>query len=99
MEWFETWGLTITVFVPVVGAVALGFIKRDNEDALKRTALAASVLAFVASIAVVAGFDFGGAAYNSYQFEVNETWIGAINANYHMGVDGISVPLLVSRPS
>jgi NADH-quinone oxidoreductase subunit M len=95
MEWFETWGLTVTVFVPVVGAVALGFIKRDNEDALKRTALAASVLAFVASIAVVAGFDFGGAAYNSYQFEVNETWIGAINANYHMGVDGISLPLLV----
>ena len=30
-----------------------------------------------------------------YQFEVSETWIGAINANYHLGVDGISLPLLV----
>jgi len=95
MEWFENWGLTITVFLPVVGAVLLGFIKKDNEDALKGTALAITVLALAASIAVVVGFDFGGSAYNTYQFEVNETWIGAINANYHLGVDGISLPLLV----
>ena len=95
MEWFETWGLTVTVFAPVVGALLLGLINRDNESALKGTALAVVALAFIASILVVAGFDFGGGGYNSYQFEVNETWIGAINANYHVGVDGISLPLLV----
>jgi len=95
MEWLETWGLTITVFLPVVGALLLGFINRDNEDALKRTALAVVVLAFAASVAVVAGFEFAGGPYNTYQFEVNQTWIGAINANYHVGVDGISLPLLV----
>ncbi len=95
MEWLETWGLTVTVFLPVVGAVLLGFIKKDNEDALKRTALVFTVLAFVVSIALVIGFDFSASDYNSYQFEVNETWIGAINANYHVGVDGISLPLLV----
>ncbi len=95
MEWFETWGLTITVFLPVVGALVLGFIDRDNENALKRTALLVSVLAFLASVGIVAGFDFGSGAYNNYQFEVNETWISAIDANYHVGVDGISLPLLV----
>ena len=95
MEWFETWGLTVTVFAPVVGALLLGLINRDNEGALKWTALVVVALAFIASILVVAGFDFGGGGYNSYQFEVNETWIGAINANYHVGVDGISLPLLV----
>jgi NADH-quinone oxidoreductase subunit M len=95
MEWFETWGLTVTVFLPVVGALLLGFIKRDNEDALKRTALAVTVLAFLASIGVVVGFDFGASGYNTYQYEVNEPWIGAINANYHVGIDGISLPLLV----
>ena len=78
MEWFETWGLTVIVFLPVVGAVLLGFITKENEDALKRTALLFSVLAFIASIAVVVGqFDFGGASYNTYQFEVDEPWIGA----------------------
>jgi NADH-quinone oxidoreductase subunit M len=95
MEWLETWGLTATVFLPVVGALLLGFIDRDNENALKRTALAATLLAFIASIAVVVAFDFGGTPYNTYQFEVDEPWIGAINANYHVGVDGISLPLLV----
>jgi NADH-quinone oxidoreductase subunit M len=95
MDWFETWGLTLTVFLPAVGALLLGFIRRDNEDALKRTALTFSLLAFVASLLVVAGFDYGAGSYNSYQFEVKETWISAISANYHLGVDGISLPLLV----
>jgi NADH-quinone oxidoreductase subunit M len=95
MEWFETWGLTATVFLPVVGAVLLGFIKKGNEDALKRTALLFSILAFLASVGVVIGFDFSGSSYNTYQYEVNKTWIGAINSNYHVGIDGISLPLLV----
>jgi NADH-quinone oxidoreductase subunit M len=95
MEWLETWGLTAIVFLPVLGALLLGVIKRDNENALKRTALLFTVLAFIASLAVVARFDYGASDYNTYQFEVNETWIGAINANYHVGVDGISLPLLV----
>lgn len=95
MEWLETWGLTVVVFLPVVGALLLGFIKRDNEDALKRTALLITVLAFLVSLGLVAGFDYSGTPYNTYQFEVNQTWIAAINANYHIGIDGISLPLLV----
>lgn len=95
MEWFDTWALTIIVFLPIVGAVLLGAIKGENGDALKRTALGVTVLAFIASLGVIARFDFSVGSYNSYQFEVNETWIGAINSNYHLGVDGISLPLLV----
>ena len=95
MELFETWGLTIIVFLPLVGALVIGAIPRESEDALKITGLAATVLAFVASLVLIAQFDFSGGAYNTYQFEVKESWIGAINANYHIGVDGISLPLLV----
>jgi NADH-quinone oxidoreductase subunit M len=95
MEWFETWGLTIVVFLPLVGALLLGFISKENENALKTTGLVASLLAFVASLVLIGRFDFGGGTYNQYQFEVDTTWISAINANYHMGIDGISLPLLV----
>lgn len=95
MEWFDSWGLTIVVFLPVVGALFLGLIPKDSEDALKRTGLLVSVLAFVASLGLISQFDFSSSDYNSYQFEVSETWIGAINANYHVGIDGISLPLLV----
>ncbi|MFB3051211.1 MAG: NADH-quinone oxidoreductase subunit M, partial [Acidimicrobiia bacterium] len=95
MEWFETWGLTLTVFLPLVGALLLGFIPGENESALKITGLAATVLAFVASLVLIGQFDFSSSTYNTYQFEVSETWIGAIDANYHVGIDGISLPLLV----
>jgi NADH-quinone oxidoreductase subunit M len=95
MDWFETWGLTLTVFIPLAGALLLGAIPKDNESALKRMALVVTVAAFVASLVVIGQFDYSGAPYNTYQFEVNESWIGAINANYHVGVDGISLPLLV----
>jgi NADH-quinone oxidoreductase subunit M len=95
MDWFVTWGLTLIVFLPLAGALLLGVIPKANEDALKRTALLVTVVAFVASLVVIGQFDFTGQTYNSYQFEVNETWIAAINANYHVGIDGISLPLLV----
>jgi NADH-quinone oxidoreductase subunit M len=95
MDWFETWGLTLIVFLPLAGALFLGLIPKGNEAALKRTALVVSLAAFVASLVVIAQFDLSGGPYNTYQFEVNETWIGAINANYHVGIDGISLPMLV----
>jgi len=95
MEMFETWGLTLVIFLPLAGAFLLGFVPSANEGALKTVALGATVLAFLASLGVVVGFEFGAGGYNTYQFEVNLTWIEAINANYHIGVDGISLPLLV----
>lgn len=95
MEWFDSWGLVIIVFLPVVGSLFLGVISKDDENALKRTGLAIAVLTFVASLVLIGQFDFSAGTYNSYQFEVNETWIGAINSNFHVGVDGISLPLLV----
>ncbi len=95
MELFETWALTLIVFLPLAGALLLGLVPKDNELALKGTALLVTVVAFIASLVVIGQFDFTGATYNNYQFEMNETWIGAINANYHLGVDGISLPLLV----
>jgi NADH-quinone oxidoreductase subunit M len=95
MELFETWALTLIVFLPLAGALLVGLVPKANETALKAISLLVTGAAFALSLAVIFGFDFSGLPYNTYQFEVNETWIGAINANYHLGVDGISLPLLV----
>jgi NADH-quinone oxidoreductase subunit M len=95
MEWFESWGVSLIVFLPVVGVLVLGLTPKANENALKRTALVVSLAVFALSLVLIGQFDFGGSRYNTYQFEVNQSWIGAINANYHVGIDGISLPLLV----
>src|SRR5690606_25339300 len=94
MEWFDTWGLPLIVFLPLVGMLILGLIPRENEDAVKGTALLFSVVTFALSLVAIARFEFG-MPYNTYQYEVNLSWIPAIDANFHMGVDGISLPLLV----
>ncbi len=95
MELFETWALTLIVFLPLAGALLLGFIPKEREGAIKAAGLLFTVLAFIASLVVISQFDFANPTYNTYQFEVNQPWISAINANYHLGVDGISLPLLV----
>jgi len=95
MELFETWALTLIVFLPLAGALLLGLVPKENEGALKAVSLLVTGLAFILSVVAIGLFDFSGAPYNTYQFEVNESWIGAINANYHVGIDGISLPMLV----
>jgi NADH-quinone oxidoreductase subunit M len=52
-----------------------------------------ALVTFALSCSLVFNFDYGAA--DRFQFEANETWISAIGANFHLGVDGISLPLLV----
>src|SRR5690606_429336 len=95
MEWFDTWGLPLIVVLPLVGALVLGMIPKETEDAVKGTALLFSLVTFALSLVAIGLFDFGSSSYNTYQFEVNARWIPAIDSNFHLGVDGISLPLLV----
>ena len=94
MQWFDSWALPLIVFLPLAGMLALMAVPKEKEEAVKATALVFAVASFLASLLVVARFDLDATAY-SYQFEVNKNWISAINANFHMGLDGISLPLLV----
>ena len=50
-------------------------------------------LALIAGVLCLLEFDFGAAG--QIQLEVNAEWITQIDANYHIGVDGMSLPLLV----
>jgi NADH-quinone oxidoreductase subunit M len=95
MEWLQSWGLTLIVFLPLAGALLIGLIPKGRETALKGTALLVAVAAFILSLVVIFDFDFAAGPYGSFQFEVNQSWIGAISANYHVGIDGISLPMLV----
>jgi NADH-quinone oxidoreductase subunit M len=94
MEWFDNgWGLSLIVFLPLAGALVLTAIPKTNERAVKQGALLVVLAAFALSLVAVARFDYGDAG--GYQFDTSLSWISAISANYHIGVDGISLPLLV----
>ena len=58
MEWFDTWGLPLIVFLPLVGALVLGLIPKEKEDAVKATALLFSLVTFGLSLVAIGLFDF-----------------------------------------
>jgi NADH-quinone oxidoreductase subunit M len=93
MELLNEWGLTVVVFLPVLGALVMTAIPRTNETAVKRLGALVAVVTFLVSLVIAFNFDYGRAS--EYQFEVSYSWISAINANYHVGIDGISLPLLI----
>lgn len=87
--------LTILVLLPVLGAlVAIGYslMPSRQEANYKWIALALTTLTFVLSLLLIQGL---GADAAQFRFEENVSWIGAIGARYHLGVDGISLWLVV----
>jgi len=93
VDWFDSWAVTLAVFLPVVGMALVLVIPKAQERALKLTALAATLATLAVGVAMLARFDYDRTG--ALQFQVNKSWIDVIHSRYHMGVDGISLPLLV----
>ncbi len=93
MNWFDSWALTLTVLIPAVGAAALLLIPRAEEKVIKQVALLATLATFAATVAI--GFRFKYDHGSVLQFDVNKAWIDVINSRYHVGIDGISLPMLL----
>ena len=88
--------LTILILLPALGALAAAAhgLARRPESHYKWIALGFSLATFAASLLLLAG-NVGAATVNSFAFERNVSWIGAINARYHVGVDGMSLWLVL----
>jgi len=84
--------LLATLFVPLAGAIAVMFIHRDQAVAAKRTALAFSIVTFLASLFLLPEFQ---SVNTGMQFVINQSWISSIDAGFRIGVDGISLPLVL----
>ena len=84
--------LSTLIWLPIVGGIAV-LALGDARIALGRwLALATAVAALALSVPLYQGFDTGTA---SFQFVEQLPWIPAFNATYHLGVDGISLPLIL----
>jgi NADH-quinone oxidoreductase subunit M len=83
--------LSITTFVPLLGALAVFIIRGEPHEVARNaryTALWTSLITFLLSLTIWAGFD---PATADFQMVERVAWIPAFNIYYHMGVDGISL--------
>ena len=83
--------LTLVTFVPLAGALLLLLFPRRDRD-IRVFSLVVSLLTFVVSLHLPAHFH---RALSGFQFEVDHPWIPTPNIHYHMGVDGVSMWLVV----
>src|SRR5579863_6434714 len=83
--------LTFVTFAPLLGALLLvAFPHRDRE--IRIFALIMSLLAFLLSLHLPVHFH---RAQTGFQYEIDTPWISTPNIHYHMGIDGISMWLIV----
>src|SRR5262249_30063491 len=84
--------LSAIVFLPATGALLLALFPADDKANLKATALGITTATFLLSLFLWAGFN---SADPQFQFGVKIPWIEAFGINYRIGVDGISLFLVI----
>ena len=84
--------LSLLVWLPIVGGLVVLALGESRVAFGRWVALATSLAALALSIPLYQGFDTSTA---SFQFVEQLPWIPAFNATYHLGVDGISLPLIL----
>ena len=84
--------LSVIVFLPLAGAIILLGLPRQRPAAARGGALVVMLLTFVVSLGLFLGFD---AAVPDMQFRERVPWITSLGISYHLGVDGISLPLVL----
>ncbi len=83
--------LFLVVFLPALGALVLSLFPPGDQSNLKGTALAFTLLDCALSVVLWNRFEVGA----GYQFEHNLAWIPAFGISYHVGIDGISLVLIM----
>ncbi|HEY51267.1 MAG TPA: NADH-quinone oxidoreductase subunit M [Dehalococcoidia bacterium] len=87
--------LTTILFLPAVGAVLVAFVLSNRDRVIKWTAALFTFVPLALSLILFALFDRSPEAAGLIQFQERALWIAPINAYYHLGVDGLSLPLMV----
>jgi NADH-quinone oxidoreductase subunit M len=80
------------VFLPIGGSLALLLLRSDDHKWIRRLALVISLAEFVLSLWLIRAFD---SSEPSYQLEEVRKWISSPPINYHIGIDGISLFLVI----
>jgi NADH-quinone oxidoreductase subunit M len=91
---YDDYLLSLATFLPLAGALVMMFVPRQREDTHKWIALVTSLATLAVGGAIIARFvdiDTPG----DLVLKVDKNWIEVINSRYILGIDGISLPLLI----
>jgi len=83
--------LSLIVWIPIVVGAGLLFLGESRSALARSVALIGAMLAFLLTLVALFGFEASSAAM---QFEEKTLWIEAFTIHYHLGVDGLSLPLI-----
>ena len=86
--------LSLTIFLPLIGALVILLIKEEESSVIniKKVALWTSIGAFLLSLLIWLQFD---SSNPGYQFEEKFKWFNEFNFYYHVGIDGISLFMVI----
>lgn len=92
MDFISTHLLSLILFFPVLAALVILFIPGDQAKAIRWTAFVASLVPLILSIWLWMGFDPGAVGF---QFQEIYPWYEAIHSSFHIGVDGLSLSMVL----
>ena len=84
--------LTVVIFLPLVGAAVIAFLNRQRVASIRWIALLTSLLVFLITLGLYFGFS---ESWSGMQYEEYRHWILVPPINYHLGVDGLSLMLIL----
>ncbi len=86
--------LSLILFSPIIGGLILSFLPGENKTLLRRVALGISLLPLLFSLFAWFGFD-GAAVVDGFRYQEQYAWYEAINSSFHIGVDGLSMSMIL----
>ena len=94
MDFYNTHTLTVVLFTPLVGSLVLLFVPRDSVTAHRVIGNFFGFLGLIVSLPLIWRFSLDPSAPR-YQFPETHDWIPSIGAHYSLGIDGISLLLVI----
>lgn len=84
--------LSLLIWLPIIAGFFVILLGNERANTVRWVSVAASILVFVMSLTLYTEFD---STTHLMQFEEKSSWISQFNIYYHLGVDGISMPLII----
>ncbi len=84
--------LSLLIWTPILGGIWVLYAGDRQENTVKTLSLSVSIITFLMSIYLYSQFDM---TTHALQFTEKVLWVEAFNINYHLGVDGIALPLIL----